>query len=86
MESIEKIGPFTNSVIRNVIDECNKDETQERIKYKIIDPLISHIAEKIQPYVIATICTFILLFILITWILIMIIKTNSYDIKYKVTI
>ena len=84
--NLEKVGPITNTVINSVIEECNKENTQEQIKYKVIDPLINHIAIKLQPYVIAVMCTFIILFILITCILIMIIKSNSSDIKYKVTI
>ena len=83
---IDKIGPITNTVINNVVDECNRDETQEQIKCKVIDPLISHIATKLQPYVIGVMCVFIILFILITSILIIIVKSNSSDIKYKVTI
>ena len=84
--NLEKVGPITNTVINSLINECNKEDTQEHIKYKVIDPLITHIATKLQPYVIAVMCTFIILFILITCILILLIKTNSSDIKYKMTI
>ncbi len=80
------VGPMTQNVISGFIDECNKEETQENIKYKIIDPLIDHIATKLQPYVLVIICVFTIFFILMIWILMIIIKTNSSDIKYKVTI
>ena len=80
------VGPMTNTIMNSFIDECNKEETQDQIKCKIIDPLIEHIAIKLQPYVLVVICVFTLFLILMIWILIIIIKTNSSDIKYKVTI
>lgn len=78
---LEKVGPLTNTLITSFIDECHKDENQEELKSKVIDPMILHIANKLQPYVIAVICIFIILFILITSILILIVRSN--DIKYK---
>ena len=82
--------PFFGGNVRSLLFELAYDdvgeETQENIKYKIIDPLIEHIAMKLQPYVLVIICVFTIFFILMIWILMIIIKTNSSDIKYKVTI
>ena len=83
---MDQVGPITSSMITNLLSEYNNEETQETMKQNIINPLIDHVVVRLQPYVIAIICTFIILFILIVSILTLIIKANSSDIKYKMTV
>ena len=47
------------------IEECKKQENKDIVVKNILDPLIMHILEKIQPFVIATAVYFITTLVLI---------------------
>jgi hypothetical protein len=60
---------LSSQVVDMCIEHCKKEENKTVIKNSILDPLIMHILEKIQPLVIASavyfITTLILLIILL---------------------
>lgn len=76
-EMINQIGPVAQNTFDVFCSEFRKDENQHKIKVYVIDPLIKHIADKLQPYVMTTICAFVIFFLLIIIILILLIKNNS---------
>ena len=76
-DMVNQIGPFAKNGIDALCKEFKKDDNQHKIKVHIIDPLVKHIADKLQPYVMTTIFVFVIFFLLIIIILILLIKNNS---------
>lgn len=54
------------------IEECKKPENKDTVIKNILDPLIMHILEKIQPFVVATAVYFITTLLLIIILLVVI--------------
>jgi hypothetical protein len=44
------VGPMTAGIIDAGIAELSKDETQKRIKERVIDPLAEDLKRRYQPY------------------------------------
>ena len=55
----------SKQIVSMCIDECKKESNKTIIKNSILDPLIMHILEKIQPLVIATAVYFIVTLLLL---------------------
>jgi hypothetical protein len=64
------IGPITNSIIDNVVQELNKKETKEKIMLEIIDPLIKDMSSRYYPYFMIIIIIMLIVIILLVAILI----------------
>jgi hypothetical protein len=66
-------------VSSQVMDLCLKKlkENEEQIKTTVLDPLIMHILEQIQPFVIATVAYFITSLILIILLVIILLWPKS---------
>ena len=75
--SFKKIGPFTSSIFDYWFNEISKPHMRDELKLYIIDPFIDHIAQRLQPYIIVTLCFFSIFFILILLILVLIMKSDS---------
>ena len=61
---MDRVGPITSSVLDVCIKEIRKDENQRKINDTVIDPLIDHIMSRIQPYILITSCTFVIIILL----------------------
>ena len=72
--SLKRVGPFTSSVFDYWFSEMSKPHVREELKLYLIDPFIDHIAQKLHPYIIVTLCFFSIFFILILLILVLILK------------
>lgn len=44
------IGPITQELIDQIITEIKKDETQEKIRTGVVDPLIRYLHSKVFTY------------------------------------
>ncbi len=71
---IKRVGPFTANLVDSFCKEMSTNDNQERMKLSLIDPFISHIATKLQPYIVALLLMFSVFFVLILLILIIILK------------
>jgi membrane-bound ClpP family serine protease len=65
---------ITDNLVDNCISEFKKDDTQEKLKTHILDPIICYILDKLYPYILCTSIIFILTFIIATIILFLLIK------------
>jgi len=63
-------------LLENFMDEITKKENQEKLKNRLIDPLIMHILNKIYPYIFITTSVFVLLLILLFSILYFVIRKS----------
>lgn len=69
------LGKFTNELINKFIQEFNKDENQEQLKTKVIDPIVYYVLDKLYPYIFVTSIIFILLLLISLSILFLILKS-----------
>lgn len=44
------LGPMTEQLIEQLINEIKKDETQEKIRGGVVDPLIQYLHSKVYNY------------------------------------
>lgn len=44
------IGPVTQQVIDQILSEVKREETQEKIKKSLLDPILKYLQAKIFPY------------------------------------
>ena len=61
---MERVGPITSEILDACISEIRKEESQQKINSTIIDPLVDHIMGRIQPYILVTSCTFVIIILL----------------------
>lgn len=47
----DAIGTMTNRMITMAIDEMRRDETQQRIRSHLVDPLVKMMSQQMMPYV-----------------------------------
>ena len=73
----EKIKQICLEIIERCVDEFKKENNFNKIKCEILDPCVSHMMNKIYPYVLATCVIFVLTFLLATAILIILIFKNK---------
>ena len=74
---INQIGPLTTSVIDACINEFRKEENRTKLNDNILDPIVDHILGKIQPYILVTSCTFVVIIILSIVIIYLIITSDK---------
>ena len=55
---------ISKSAVDYIVSEMSKDETKEKIKRQVIDPLFMYIIDKVYPYVIVTSVIFVLTFLI----------------------
>lgn len=65
----DAIGMMTNRMITMAIDEMRRDETQQRMRTHLVDPLIKMMSQQMMPYVLVlfSLITAILLTTLMTF-------------------
>ena len=61
-------------IIHLVIEECTTKENQDKIKTRLIDPLLYHILHQMYPYLFFTTIIFVLLLTLLSLILYFILR------------
>jgi len=71
------IGPITSEIIDSCVAEVRKDENMNKIKSGVLDPLIDHIVFRIQPYIMITTLTFVLIICLSIAILYLILRSGQ---------
>ncbi len=77
---VEKI---TKNILNKLIDEINKEETQQKIEIQILNPILFRFIDKLYPYIRAIFTIYILnfFFVLVILILIIIIFTSKKNIN-----
>jgi hypothetical protein len=73
----EKIKNICLEIIDKCVCEFKKEENMNKVKSEILDPCVSHMMDKIYPYILATCVIFVLTFLLATAILIILIFKNK---------
>ena len=68
------IDKISKSAVDFIVEEFTKDDTKERIKHQVIDPLFMYIIDKVYPYVIVSSVIFILMFLISVLILFMVVR------------
>jgi hypothetical protein len=69
------LNKFASELSEYFIDEVKKEENVEKIKEKLINPLIDYTYHRLYPYILVTSVIFFLTFILAIIILYIIIKS-----------
>jgi hypothetical protein len=75
------VGPITNNIIEEFINELKKKETKDKIFEGVINPLIRDISTRYYPYFILIIVVLVLIIVLLISILITMIVQKKNFIK-----
>ncbi len=75
------VGPITNNIMEEFINELKKKETKDKIFDGIINPLIRDISTRYYPYFILIIVVLVLIIVLLISILITMIVHKKNSIK-----
>jgi len=70
----KNMDKISKSAMDYFISEISKEETKEKIKRQVIDPIFMYIIDKVYPYVIVSSVIFILTFLIAIFILFMLVK------------
>lgn len=65
---------LTKHFVNECINECKKQENQDTLQLFVVDPLVSYIIRKLQPYIVGTAVFFTLVITLIILILVIVMK------------
>jgi hypothetical protein len=68
------IRRFLEETFEDLIDECQRDGNQEKIKERVLDPLICYLMDKMYPYLLVSITVVVLLIALSIMILFLLLR------------
>ena len=75
-QRLKKIGPFTSKILDNLWGQFENEYNHDYMKTKVLDPIITHVIVRLQPWIIFTMIIFALFFILVISFMIYIIKNT----------